>query len=279
MSILRDAELDELLLQDAPCGDLTTESLGLGDRPGRVTFAARNDMVLCCSEEAARLLQRAGAAPGAVMPSGSRLSAGQSFLTAQGPAAALHRGWKVAQTLVEYTSGIASRARSIVEAARVVAPEIAIACTRKNFPGTKAVSVKAVLAGGATMHRLGLSETLLVFPEHRGFLSREDAGWVQRLKRRCPERKLVVEVASLAEALEIAAFGADVIQLEKLSPDEVAAVVVRTRTLVPPPVIAAAGGIDEANAAAYAATGCDVLVTSAPYFARPRDVKVTFEPV
>ena len=35
-----------------------------------------------------------------------------------------------------------------------------------------------------------------------------------------------------------------------------------------------AGGINEANAAAYAATGCAILVTSAPYFAGPADVKV-----
>ena len=37
--------------------------------------------------------------------------------------------------------------------------------------------------------------------------------------------------------------------------------------------VAATGGINEDNAEAYAATGVDVLVTSAPYFAPPLDVK------
>ena len=176
---------------------------------------------------------------------------------------------------VEYASGIATRTRRIVVAARAVAPDIAVACTRKNFPGAKENSVRAVTAGGACMHRLGLSETLLVFPEHRVFLNKDDAGWVRRLKRHNPERKLVVEVASVEEALDLTAAGVDVIQLEKLSPDQVAAVVTGTADRPAPPVIIAAGGIDETNAAAYAATGCSVLVTSAPYFAPPCDVKVT----
>ncbi len=37
----------------------------------------------------------------------------------------------------------------------------------------------------------------------------------------------------------------------------------------------AAGGINSANAEAYARAGADILVTSAPYFAPPRDVAVT----
>ena len=38
--------------------------------------------------------------------------------------------------------------------------------------------------------------------------------------------------------------------------------------------LAAAGGINAANAAAYAQAGADIIVTSQPYVARPRDVQV-----
>ena len=41
----------------------------------------------------------------------------------------------------------------------------------------------------------------------------------------------------------------------------------------------AAGGINAGNAAAYAATGCAALVTSAPYRAPPVDIAVTIEPL
>ncbi|MGQ9367598.1 ModD protein [Azospirillum sp. A39] len=278
MHPLPDSRIDALLAEDAPYGDLTTETLGIGARPGRILLAARDAMVLAAAEDAARLFERCGARVVACTASGAALAAGAVFLEAHGPAGGLHRGWKMAQTLVEYASGIATRTRRIVEAARAAAPAVTVACTRKNFPGTKEVAVRAVLAGGATMHRLGLSETLLVFAEHRAFLDAAPAAWLADLKRRAPEKKVVVEVASVAEALALAAAGADVLQLEKLPPDAVAAVVRETRGLAPRPAVAAAGGVNEANAAAYAAAGCDVLVTSAPYFGRPSDVQVTLAP-
>jgi molybdenum transport protein len=272
-----DSALDALLAQDAPTGDLTTHALGIGRVAGRITFAARADMVLCCAEEAARMLERVGVTPALHHGSGDRIAAGTVFLEGRGPAAGIHLAWKVSQTLVEYASGIATRTRRIVEAARAEAPDIAVACTRKNFPGTKEISVKAVLAGGAQMHRLGLSETLLVFPEHAVFL--EGAPDFHGLKRRHPEKKLVVEVSSVEAALAAAEAGADVLQLEKLPPDAVAEVVRRVSVMPQHPLVAAAGGINEANAAAYTATGCAVLVTSAPYFSGPADVKVVISAI
>ena len=139
---------------------------------------------------------------------------------AEGSAAQLHRAWKTAQTLVEWASGIASSAAAIV----AEASGVAVACTRKNVPGTKAMSVKAVKAGGAVMHRLGLSETLLLFAEHRLFLDEAPAQTVARLRRAQPEKKIVVEVGDGAEALRWAQAGADVLQLEKFSPAAVARV-------------------------------------------------------
>lgn len=274
MIVLSDSALDALLAQDVPYGDLTTDSLGIADQPARMSFAARAAMVLAGSEEAARLVEKAGGRVTRVSPSGASLEAGTVFLEADGPAGALHRAWKVAQTLTEYASGIASRARRIVDAA----PGVTVACTRKNFPGAKDLSVKAVIAGGAVMHRLGLSETLLVFPEHRAFLPGPPEDWIAALRRKAPEKKIVVEAGSVEEAVALAKAGADVIQLEKLPPEAAAAVIAATRALTPPPVVAPAGGVTEANAAAYAAAGCRLLVTSAPFFGPPADVKVTLRP-
>jgi molybdenum transport protein len=223
------------------------------------------------------MLERVGLTSVLHHGSGDRIAAGTVFLEGRGSAAGIHLAWKVSQTLVEYASGIATRTRRIVEAARAEAPDIAVACTRKNFPGTKEISVKAVLAGGAQMHRLGLSETLLVFPEHAVFLG--DAPDYHGLKRRHPEKKLVVEVSSVEAALAAAEAGADVLQLEKLPPEAVADVVRLVSVLPSRPLVAAAGGINETNAAAYAATGCAVLVTSAPYFSGPMDVKVVIFPI
>ncbi|NVO15178.1 MAG: ModD protein [Rhodoplanes sp.] len=277
---LPDHVLDALLADDVPLGDLTTHALGIGDAPARMSFAAREPMVVALSEDAARLIGRAGAtAVELEAASGKRLEPGEIILVATGPAAALHRSWKVAQTLVEIASGIATTTRAIVEAARSVSPDVAVACTRKTVPGAKALSIKAIMAGGAVPHRLGLSETVLVFDEHRRFLKDLPAGEiVARLRRTVPEKKIVVEVATVDGGALWAAAGADVIQAEKFSPADVAALVQRLRAAGSATIVAAAGGIGPDNAAAYAAAGAKVLVTSAPYTAKPRDVQVHLVP-
>ena len=201
------------------------------------------------------------------------------MLRAAGSAAALHRVWKVAQTLVEYASGMASAAAAIIAALRTAGYDTPVACTRKNFPGSKAISVKAILAGGAVMHRLGLSETLLVFPEHLAFMAAsETAALMAQLRRRCPEKKLVAEAASVEHALALATYGVDVLQLEKFSPEELGVCKAALQERGLRPLLAAAGGVTAANALAYAQAGAELLVTSAPYFARPADVKVTIVP-
>lgn len=277
--MISDSKLDALLTEDVPFGDLTTDVLGVGLLPGRITFAARGTMILCCVEEAERMLERAGARTLRHAASGERVDAGIVFLEGEGPAAALHRVWKTAQTLMEYASGIASAVGRIAEVARAVAPGVQIECTRKSFPGTRAAAVRAVHAGGGQMHRLGLSETILIFPEHRVFLGGENEALarIRALKRQQPGRMLTAETDTVDQAEALARAGIDIVQLERLSPDEAQRVRERTQGLTPRPLIAAAGGVNESNAAAYAAAGCDILVTSAPYFARPADVRVRIE--
>ncbi len=275
LPLLSDSVLDGYLAEDVAFLDLTTHVLAIGDKPGQMGFVARNAMVLACIEEAGQIIRRAGGTVELHAHSGETQAAGAPLLSATGSAAALLRAWKVAQTLVEIASGIATATASIVAAARAVNPDIAIACTRKSAPGTKLLALKAILAGGATPHRLGLSELILIFPEHRGFLADMPADMtIALVKRAAPEKKIVVEVGSQEEALVWAAAGADVIQTEKFKPDAVAAVCQALAGQKRRPLVAAVGGINADNAALYAVAGADILVTSAPYWGKPADVSV-----
>lgn len=171
---LPDGLLESLLQEDSPCGDATRFALGIGRKSGGLVFRARHDMVLCGSEEAQRLGElRDLRVVGPVLESGRRLLAGDEILRLEGAAENLHGVWKTAQTLVEYLYGIATSVSAIVAAAHRGDPGSSVVCTRKNFPGTKVLAIKAVLSGGASPHRLSLSETLLVFPEHLVFLAKK----------------------------------------------------------------------------------------------------------
>jgi molybdenum transport protein len=270
--------LERLLAEDVPDEDLTTLSLEIGGRPGVMEFHARQDMVVAGSGIAADLMRLAGAEAMAVMPTGSRAKAGALLVTAKGPAAALHKSWKVAQTLTEILSGIATATRALVDAAAAVDPNVRVACTRKTVPGARQLSMIAIRAGGAVPHRLGLSETILVFAEHRVFLQGVSlSDMAARLRRQTPEKKLAIEVTAVAEAREAIEAGFDIVQLEKMQPADVTEVSASARAAVSSVLIAAAGGIVPANAGEYVKAGAGLIVSSWPYTAKPADVAVTIK--
>lgn len=270
--VLTDEQLLDLLHDDVPFGDLTTELLLPPDKLLQIFFAARQDMTVCCIEEAARLFELCGAKSELLVSSGSSVTKGTVLLKATGYTDALFAVWKVAQILVEWASGVASATRTLVNAAG----SVPVACTRKQTPGTKALSVKAVKAGGGVIHRLGLSETILLFAEHRQFLAETPAAILQKLKTKAPEHRRVVEVHDLDDAKRWAEAGAEVLQMDKFSLEDVRACADFCRENNLPVILAAAGGVNAKNAADYVAAGAGLLVTSAPYHAEPKDVQVTF---
>ncbi|MBN1928810.1 MAG: ModD protein [Chlorobiaceae bacterium] len=276
-----DSEIERFIEEDVPYGDLTTTLLGFGLTPGEITFTTRERTVVCCTEEAGSVLKKCGATIIDAVPSGTVVQPGTQILKAEGPAAALHAAWKVALNLLEYASGIATRTGVIVERARAANPGVNVVTTRKSFPGTKKVAIKAIMAGGAFPHRLGLSESILVFAQHTAFLGGLDSflSMIPGLKTKTPEQKILVEADSAEEALRIARAGADVVQVDKMPVEELAALVHEIRAACPGVKVSAAGGINPENAAAYAATGIDIIVMSSVYFGKPSDIKAVIGPI
>ncbi len=276
---LPDAEIERFLQEDVPYGDLTTHLLGIGGSPGRISFSTRHETVVCCTEEAGRMLEKVGCTVTSLQPSGTLLAGDATFLEATGAAGSLHAGWKAALNLLEAASGVATRTHALVREARAANPDVEVVSTRKVFSGTKAVATKAVLAGGGMPHRLGLSESLLVFAQHVAFLGSQEELWrrLAEVKTRAKEKKIGVEVDGLAAARAAAAAGADVVQVDKMDLDELTEFVSAMRAEWPVVLVAAAGGVNQSNAGAYAATGVDLLVTSSMYWGKPADICVRME--
>lgn len=273
---LYDEELARILIDDCAYGDPTTEGLGITCVPATAKLTARSDMVVCGVEEAARMFELSGGEANPKTRSGTPVAAGALLLEVRGSGGAIHRTYKMAQTLMEILSGISTATRAVVDAARRSNPSCRVVCTRKHMPGMKRWALRAIHAGGAMPHRLGLSDYLLVFDAHRALLD-PDAPLAEhfgKLKASAPERRLAAEASTVEEALMLAKAGAEIVQVDKMSPEQVAAVADALARLLPRPLLAAAGGVNASNAAAYAAAGADLLVTSAPYYAPPCDVGV-----
>ncbi len=266
------------LEEDMPYFDLTTHLLGIGEQKARMTYHCRHAVIVCGTEEAALLVREAGAQVVSMAISGEAVDAQQVFFIAEGSFNALNEITKVIQNIFEYASGLATRTHKLVCAARQVNPAINILTTRKVFPGTKALSIKAILAGGAYPHRLGLSETILLFRQHIEFIGGFSAvaGCVERILAQDCEKQILLEVESAQELEAVMHLPIHGVQYDKINPEKLSALVQKVRRVNPALTQLAAGGITIDNAAQYAATGVDGLVTTSTYFGKPADVAVRF---
>ena len=280
MVVFPEARIDYFIGEDVPYLDLTSEVLGVADQAGEMEYYTREECVLAGTDVVRRIARNLGCEVVAVRSDGDRIAAGESFMTLRGPASALHQVWKVGLNTFDHLSAVATKTRQMVDAAREANPRCEILTTRKSMPGAKDLLTAAVRAGGAWPHRLGLSETILVFDHHIAFLGGFDA-FVERLpeiKRRCVEKKLFVE-AGEEQARILARTGVDGIQFDKVPVERLASLVEELRAIDPHLTLIAAGGINPGNAAAYAATGVDGLATTAPFSAKPLDMSVRMRPM
>ncbi len=280
MVVFPEARIDYFISEDVPYLDLTSEVLGVADQAGEMEYYTREECVLAGTDVVRRIARNLGCEVVAVRFDGDRIAAGESFMTLRGPASALHQVWKVGLNTFDHLSAVATKTRQMVDAAHEANPRCEILTTRKSMPGAKDLLTAAVRAGGAWPHRLGLSETVLVFDHHIAFLGGFDA-FVERLpeiKRRCVEKKLFVE-AGEEQARILARAGVDGIQFDKVPVERLASLVEELRAIDPHLTLIAAGGINPGNAAAYAATGVDGLATTAPFSAKPLDMSVRMRQV
>ena len=276
MSFISSNEIDQLINEDVPYIDLTSWVLGVREQPGKIAYFTREDAVVCGTEEVSAIFERLHIKTESMVSSGQKVSAGEELITGTGRAEDLHKAWKVGQNILDNCSGIATKTRKMVDMAKSVSPNTAILTTRKGFPGTKALAIKSIMSGGAMPHRLGLSETILIFKQHLNFIGGFD-GLLKKmpeLKAECCEKKIIVEATTLAQAIELCRAGVDGIQFDKLTVEDLSAAVKQLRNEFPGVVLLAAGGINETNISAYAGTQVNGIVTTCLYSAKPIDVGV-----
>lgn len=275
MQYFTDARIDHFIIEDLPYIDLTCHVLGIGDEPGEMEYYTREDCVLAGVAVVRRMMGKLGCEVVSARSDGDRIAAGETFMCVRGAAEQLHAAWKSCLNVFDHLSAVATKTRAMVDAAHEVNPRCEILTTRKSMPGVKDLLTHAVVVGGAYPHRLGLSETVLVFDHHYELMGGFDA-FVEQLpevKARCIEKKLFAEVDA-DRARILAKTCVDGIQLDKIPTAELAPLVGELRAVNPHITLIAAGGINPSNVAAYAACGVDGLATTAPFSAKPLDMSI-----
>jgi len=272
--------LEYWISEDLGVEDLTTTALDLKGM-GEATIFARESGIVACTEEALEIYRILGAEEVKSKSTGEFVEGGSIILKVRGDLRALHAAWRLAQQVIAIFSGMATKSKILVEKAHKVNPRVVLVSTRKAYPGLRILALKAVRAGGMIPHRSGLSDSILIFRNHIRCLGGFEklVRIIPELKRRYPFRKIGVEVDDLEQAITLTKAGVDLVQFDKLPPKELSEAVMKLKEMKSELVIAAAGGIDEHNIEDYARTGVDLIVTSAPYYARPLDIGTEISPI
>ena len=127
--------------------------------------------------------------------------------------------------------------------------------TRKTTPGLRALEKQAVAAGGATNHRAGLYDAILIKENHATIAG--GVGKAVRLARdRAPDVPLEVECRSLDEVDEALGAGAPMILLDNMNVDQLREAVKRVDGRAK---LEASGGVTLATLRAVASTGVDFV--------------------
>jgi nicotinate-nucleotide pyrophosphorylase (carboxylating) len=202
---------------------------------------------------------------------GAAVVAGAALAAIAGDARAILTGERTALNYLGHLSGIATLAASC--AAAVEGTGARIVDTRKTTPGLRALEKYAVRTGGASNHRFGLGDGVLIKDNHIQAAGGIAAA-VERARRLASHLlRIEVECETEREVREALAAGADVILLDNMPLVALGEAVRLIRAHSPGVKIEASGGIgtDPERLRAVAEAGVDyislgALTHSAPNF-------------
>ncbi len=281
MIYFTDREINELLAEDIPYFDLTTSILKLENKPAKIQISTCENTVVCCTEEVVKIFSKLAIDATLFTPSGEYIEKGVKFMEGEGLSKNIHAAWRTCENILGFASGIATRTRELVIKARESNPDIQISTTRQTIPYTKKIAIKAVMAGGASIHRLGLSESILIFDNHYSFL-----GALDNLEARLKEQKnliadktITVEVKNAEDALKVAGASIDVIILNRFDAKDIRDLKKEINKLNKNIKLAVSGGITIDNVNEYAGSGADIIIASWPYYANPSALSVIISPI
>ena len=217
--------LIELALSEdlADRGDTTSKSVIPADARAFGVLYAKSDCVLAGLAVAEAVFKKLD--PECefkyILHDGDKCPAKTVIAEITGNAVAMLTAERTALNFIQRLCGVATMANAY--AASVKDSAMKVLDTRKTTPGWRNLEKYAVAVGGASNHRIGLFDRIMIKDNHRELAALEGDGAITRAVARArkayPELEIEVETDTLEEVREAAASGAEYIMLDNMSDD------------------------------------------------------------
>jgi len=254
------ALIDAAVAEDQTFNDPTTQSVVPLEIQGTGMLRAKAKGVLAGVDVAMAVFHRVDYTldAKAILQDGSPLSPGDDIAIVRGSAAGILRAERIALNFLQRMCGIASDTNRYVEAVKGL--NARIVDTRKTVPGHRYLDKYSVRMGGGYNHRLNLADGILIKDNHIQANRYREMGLKDviqlALARASHTIKVEVEVESMDQVKEALEAGADIIMLDNMSLEEMAAAM---KAIGDRAVVEASGGINYDTVRAVAETGVDLI--------------------
>ena len=188
----------------------------------------------------------------------------------EGPTQTLVAVERTALNLAMRLSGIATATAALVK--KLEGTKVSLTDTRKTTPGLRVLEKYAFRCGGGKNHRVGLDDAAMLKENHIAWAGGINPA-LQAIRASSPwPSKIIVEVENPGQAEEAIRAGVDAILLDEFTPELLNGLVPRLRELAlrrnsqkaSNQIVLEASGVDPMYLEAFAATGVDLISTSAP---------------
>ena len=184
---------------------------------------------------------------------------GEVLMELSGDSHTLLRIERTLLNILLHASSIATLTRRYVD---LIAPYgTKLLDTRKTRPLLRNFEKYATRIGGATNHRMGLDDALMLKDTHLKTIVDLRAFMVKARQKIPFTSKIEIEAEDFEMAKKAMAVGADIVMCDNMSPEELSEVVDYKRKNYPDILLEASGNISLATIESYALTGVDAIST------------------
>ncbi len=242
------------LAEDVGTGDITAQLIP-PQQQNTASVITREDCVVCGQAWFEEVFTQLGGINHIrwQVQEGEFVKANTLLVTLQGNTRNLLTGERSALNFLQLLSGTATTSRHYAQ--KVAGTGLKILDTRKTIPGLRNAQKYAVAIGGCHNHRIGLYDAFLIKENHIAACGGIQAA-VATARSVAPDKKIEVEVESLAE-LELAlAAKADIIMLDNFSEDALVSAVALNQGQAK---LEASGNVTEQSLLSIARSGVDYI--------------------
>lgn len=269
-----DEIIEAALIEDMPEGDITSESIIDPKSVSEAHMISREKGVLAGIEIAESVFKKIDHTVEfkKIIKDGQEFNESHRLAQIKGSSISILKGERLALNFIQRLSGIATLTKKCTNVLK--GTKTKLLDTRKTTPCLRMLEKYAVRMGGGVNHRLNLSEMILIKDNHLQLVGSIKES-IQRARQSVGDKiKIEVETTCLDEVKEALQYGADIIMLDNMTPQEIRRAVTLVKGKVP---LEVSGNINLDNLSEVAGLGVDFIsVGSLTHSYKSLDISLDF---